>query len=107
MSAETHTLFETAAAPAAETSVYPSTARTIIDKCSGYGFAAGTLTIKLVPSGGSAGNSNIMEIKAFNVGESYTFPGIVGHTLEAGDFISVIASGANLVNLRISGRKVT
>lgn len=101
------TLYESAAAPNAQTTVYTAAVRTIIDKCTGYGVLAADLTINLVPNGGSAASANVMEKKTFGIGESYTYPGIVGHTLEVGDFISVVASLATSVNLRISGRKVT
>lgn len=101
------TLFEAAAAPNAQTVVYTAAQRTIIDKCTGYGVAAADLTINLVPNGGAAGSANVMEKKTFAIGETYTYPAIVGHVLEVGDAISVIASLATSINLRISGRKVT
>lgn len=100
-------LVETGYAPNSETTVYTADLRTIIDRCTGYGVAVADLTIKLVASGDSAGADNVMEKKTFAIGDSYSFPGIVGHVLEPGDFISVLASVGSAVNLRISGRKVT
>lgn len=107
MTVTTSCLYETGAAPNAETTGYTATTRTIIDKCSSYGVAVADLTIKLVPSGGAAATANIVEKKTHALAESHSWPGIVGHTLEVGDFISVLASAAASVNLRISGRKVT
>lgn len=100
------TLIEAAIAPTSETPGYTSTnARTIIDKYSAYAAAAGTLTVKLVANAGTAGASNILAVKSFAAGESYTFPEIVGHILGPGDFISEIATGS--VVRRASGRVST
>lgn len=106
MSVLTSCLFETAFVPNAETTVYTG-GRTIIDKMTSYGVLAGDVTIKLVQSGGTAGTAHTLAKKTFNVGESYTWPEIVGHTLEPGDFISVLASVASAATLRIGGRKVS
>jgi hypothetical protein len=65
------------------------------------------LSVNIVPSGGTASTANLMEKKTFAIGDTHTFPGVVGHVLEVGDFISVVASVASAVSLRISGRKVT
>lgn len=100
-------LVETGYAANAETTVYTAAVRTIIDRCTGYGVGVADLTIKLVPSGGSASAANVVEKKTFAIGDSYSFPAIVGHVLEPGDFISALASAGSAVNLRISGRKVT
>lgn len=94
----------------AETTVYTSTGmRAILDKFTGYNGTAGavTLTIKLVPNGGAAGAGNIMVVKSLAAGETYTFPEVVGHTLENGGFISTIASAATSIVIRVSGREVT
>ena len=82
--------------------------RTIIDKFSGYNGTAGavTLAVNLVPSGGSAGASNLKVLKSLAAGESYTFPEVVGHVLNSGDFISSIAGAATSIVIRISGREI-
>jgi hypothetical protein len=79
--------------------------KTIIDKLTVSNPTAGVLTyaINLVPSGGTAGASNLILTKSLAAGEVYTFPEIVGHVLESGGFISVIASSASLIH-RASGR---
>ncbi len=108
MSVTSSCLFEAASAPSAETTIYTSTgARTMLDKLTSYGVAAADLTLKIVANGGSAATSNILAKKTFAIGEAYTWPELVGHTLEPGDFISAIASAGSSVNLRVSGRKVT
>src|SRR6187431_2842542 len=76
-----------------------SRTRTIIDKFTGNNYTAGivTLTVYLVPFGGAAGNSNILKTKALAAGECYTFPEVVGHTLNPGDFIATNCSAATSV----------
>lgn len=107
MSVTTSTLVETTQLTNAETTVYTATVRTIIDKASSYGVAAADLTVRLIGTGGTAGATNITEKKTHAIGETYNWPSVVGHTLEVGDFISVLASAATSINLRISGRKIT
>ena len=83
--------------------------RTIIDKFTGYNGTAGvvTLTVKLVANAGTAGASNIIETKSLAAGETYSFPGVVGHCLEAGGFISVIAGAVTSIVIRATGREVS
>lgn len=103
-------LITSAYAANSETTVYTaSSVRTIIDKFTGYNGTAGavTLTVKLIASGGSAGASNIVVLKSLSAGETYTFPEIVGHVLESGGFISVVASAATSIVIRASGREVS
>lgn len=105
-------LFTPLQAQNAETSQYtaPTGTRTIIDKFTGTNTTAGaqTLTVKLVQSGGAAGAANtIVSAKTIQPGETYTFPEIVGHVLNPGDFISTLASAAAAITIRASGREVT
>lgn len=102
-------LVETKYAENADTTQYtaPGGTRTLIDKASAFSTAGGTITLRLVPNGGTAGASNVVATKTLAANESYTFPEIVGHTLNSGDFISSVAGAANTVVLRISGREVT
>jgi hypothetical protein len=61
-----------------------------------------------VQSGGSAGNANlIIDDRAVVPGETYLFPELVGQELDAGAFISTIASNATALTLRVSGREIT
>lgn len=94
-----------------QTTQYTSTnVRTIIDKftATNYSAASASLSVNLVPSGGSTGDSNLtVKTKTLQPGETYTFPEIVGHILVSGDFISTLASAATSINIRVSGRIVT
>lgn len=105
-------LFNPVQAAAAETTQYtaPSGTRTIIDKFTGTNTTGGavSLTVKLIPNGGSAGASNtIVSARSLAAGECYTFPEIVGHVLNPGDVISTLASSATSITVRGSGREVT
>lgn len=95
----------------AETTEYTASSgmRTIIDKFTGYNGTGGavTLTVKLVPSGGSAAATNIIVSKSIAAGVTEAFPELVGHVLEPGGFISVLASAATSIVRRCSGREVT
>jgi hypothetical protein len=94
-----------------QTTQYTSTnVTTIIDKftATNYSAAAETLSVNLVTSSYSAGNNNlIVKAKTLQPAETYTFPEIVGQVLNAGDFVSTIASAATSINIRASGREIT
>lgn len=111
MAVVARTLFEPLQAQNVETTQYTSTGvRTIIDKFTGTNTTAGavSLTVKLVASGGTAGAGNtIVSAKSLAAGECYTFPEVVGHVLEAGDFISTLAGAAASITIRASGRQVS
>jgi hypothetical protein len=83
--------------------------RVIIDKFTGYNGTGGavTLTVKLVPSGGTAGASNITVTRAIAAGATDTFPEVPGHSLEPGGFISVLAGSSSAIVIRCTGREVT
>src|SRR5262245_633513 len=111
MSVTAKALFSPNQAANAETTQYtaPASTRTIIDKFTGTNTtaAAQTITVKLIPSGGAAAASNtIVSVKSVAPGECYTFPELVGHVLNPGDFISTLASAAAAITIRASGREV-
>ena len=90
--------------------VSPTGTRAIIDKATITNTTATTATFSanLVSNGGSASDANlIIDARAIAAGECYTCPELVGHILEPGGFISTLASAANTLTLRISGREVT
>ena len=95
----------------AQTTQYTATGvKAIIDKFTATNTSAGavTLSVNLVTSGDTAGNQNLItKTKSLAAGESYTFPEVVGHVLEAGGFISTIASAATSITIRASGREIT
>lgn len=103
-------LFNAKQAESTETTQYtvPTGTRTIIDKFTGTNTSgtAATLTIKLLALGGTAGASNtIVSLKTLQPNETYTFPEVVGHVLEAGGFISTLAGTASAITIRVSGRE--
>jgi hypothetical protein len=112
MAVQAKSLFTPLQAANAETTQYttPAATRTILDKFTGTNTTAGavTLTVKLVQNGGAASASNtIVSAKSLAAGECYTFPEIVGHVLNPGDFLSTLASAATSITIRASGREVT
>lgn len=109
MTAPTHALYETSPVAATEVTVYTSAARTLVDRITSFGLAAvpGDVTIKYVSAGAAAAAGHTLAKKTFGQNESFAWPELTGHTLEAGDFISVLGSVASGTNLRISGRLVT
>lgn len=100
-------------AAAAETNVYISPTGgkgSIIDKFTGTNTTAGavTLTIKLVKVATVAAASNtVVNVKSLAANETYTFPELVGHVLNPGDFISILASAATSITVRVSGRELS
>lgn len=112
MSVTARSLFAPNQAPNANTTQYTAAVgvRTILDKFTGTNTTAGavTLTVFLVPSAGAAGVTNtIVSARSLAAGECYTFPEIVGHVLNAGDFLVTLASAAASITVRGSGREVT
>ena len=84
--------------------------RAIIDKFTATNTSAGneTISVNLIANGGTAGNSNlIVDVRAIAPNETYTFPELVGQVLEAGSFISTIASASNALTIIASGREIT
>jgi hypothetical protein len=81
----------------------------VIDKFTGTNNTGGavTLSVHLVASGGAAGASNLIIVKSIAAGQAYTFPELVGQSLEVGGFISTIASAAASIVLSATGREVT
>lgn len=103
------TLIQAKFAEAVETSQYPSdNCKTAVDKFTATNIsgANATLTVHMVPLGGAAATSNAIT-KVIAPGATWTFPEIVGHSLEAGDVLSTLASAANAIWIRASGRQFT
>ena len=103
-------IIESKAAENAQTTQYTSTdVQTIIDKFVVNNTTGGNVTfaVNLVPSGGSASASNLILSKTILAGQCYTCPELVGHVLEAGDFISTIAGAAASLTIRAAGRQIS
>jgi hypothetical protein len=94
-----------------QTAQYTATAvRAIIDKFTVTNTSAGnvTLSVNLVTVLGTAGDSNlVLDARTIVPNETYTCPELVGHVLEAGGFISTLASAATSLTIRCSGREVS
>ena len=98
-------------AEAVQTAQYTATAvKAIIDKFTVTNTSAGnvTLSVNLVTVSGTAGDSNlVLDARTIVPNETYTCPELVGHVLEAGGFISTLASAATSLTIRCSGREVS
>lgn len=94
-----------------QTTQYTATGITArIDKFTATNYSGSTVTVSvnIVTNSDTAGNQNlIVKTRSLLAGETYTFPELVGTTLEAGGFISAVASAATSVNIRASGVEVT
>ena len=105
------TLVEGKTVESSQTTQYTASGvTTIIDKftATNYSASPATISVNLVASGGSAGNTNIItKTKTLQASEVYTFPELVGQVLVNGDFISTIAGTASAINMRVSGREVS
>ena len=95
----------------AQTAQYTATnCKAIIDKftVTNTNSSNVTISVNLVASGGSAGNSNlIVKTRSVVPGETYLCPELVGQVLEAGGFISTLASAATSLTITASGREIT
>lgn len=104
-------LIEPKLAEATNTVQYTATGvNAIVDKftVTNNGLAAATITINVVTNLGTASVSNrIVNARTIEVGECYTCPEIVGHVLVDADYISTMASAANALTIRASGREIT
>lgn len=98
-------------AESTETTQYTATnVRAIVDKCTVTNVtgSAAVITVRIVPSGGSAGANNAISYqKSVSAGATEVFPEIVGQIMKAGDFISTLAGTASALVLRISGREIS
>jgi hypothetical protein len=94
-----------------QTTQYTATnVRAIIDKFTVTNTSANNITFScnLVTVAGSAGASNlIIDARSIVPDETYTCPELVGQALEAGGFISTLASAATSLTIRASGREIT
>jgi len=93
----------------AQTTQYtsPSLSTTIIDKftATNISASAASISVNLVTSGDIAGTANkITDTRVIASGETYTFPELIGQVLQAGDFISTIASAASAIVITAGGR---
>lgn len=107
MTAATKALRQSAYIANAEGDLFTATQKTIIDKCNSSAVLAGNATLRIVQAGGTPGDEHRQAYKAFNINDGYSWPEIVGQTLEVGDKIRGVCTVASAVTLRLSGREIT
>ncbi len=67
-----------------------------------------TISVNIVPSGGSAGNDNlVLDSRTIVENETYVCPELVGQVMESGSFISTLAGAATSLTIRASGREIS
>lgn len=103
----TAALYQSNFVPTSEAALITAAQKTIIDKCNSSAVLGGTVTLRIVPAAGTSGSQHQQASKVFNVADTYTWPEIVGQTLEAGDSIRAVCTVASAVTIRISGRLIT
>lgn len=83
--------------------------KTIIDKFTATNVSAApvTISVNLVLTGAAGDENLIVKEKSIAAGETYVFPELVGHSLEPSSLISTLASAADALVVRASGREVT
>jgi uncharacterized membrane protein len=98
-------------AEVAQTSQYAAVnVRAVIDKFTVTNTSGSnqTISVNLVNFGGTASANNlVIAARAVAPGETYLCPELIGHVLEAGQFISTLASAAGSLSIRCSGREVS
>lgn len=69
---------------------------------------ARTVTIHVIPSGGSATATNkVLDAKQLQPNQSYNVKELIGKALEAGDFIQALASAATAISMQGSVTEIT
>lgn len=95
----------------AQTSQYTAVnCKTTIDKFTATNTSASpvTISVNLVASADAPANANkVVASKSIAPNETYTFPELVGQSLESGGFISTIASAATSLTISATGREIT
>lgn len=89
----------------------PSNTKARITQCVITNTSAGAETAKvhLVPSGGSADDTNVVfddSVTSVAAGETKTITGAIGQVLEAGGTIQAIASAGTALTLVVSGYEI-
>lgn len=110
MAVEQRTLITAKYAENAQTTQYTSTsAKTVIDKFTASNTSSSdvVLSVNLVENGGSAATTNRILNRTVAAGDTYRCPELIGHSLEAGAFISTLCNTASALVIRASGRVVT
>ena len=107
MTVTTKALRQSAYIANAEGDLFTATQKTVIDKCSSVAVLAGNVNLRIIESGGTPGDQHRQAYKVLNINDGYSWPELVGQTLEVGDKIRGVCTVASAVTLRISGREIT
>lgn len=89
---------------------YAAQAKTIVDAFTVTNTSGGasTITIHVVPPGGSPGADNcVVQSRAVAVNESYSVTPMLGQVIEAGSAIWCVSVATNALVLFASGRVIT
>ena len=87
----------------------PTTARTSIDKFTATNTSGSTavISVHLCESGDTVDDTNkIVDNHSIAVDETYDFPELISHVLNASGFISTVGT-ASALTIRSSGREIT
>ena len=98
------------AASGFETQYTATNATAIIDKFTATNIDSTnqTISVYLVPQGGSPGGSNVVvAIKSIQPYETYLFPELVGQVLLNGGYIETESSAGSALVLSATGREIT
>jgi hypothetical protein len=112
MSVTAKALFDAHTAQATDNVEYtaPTATHTIIDKFTATNITGSsqTLTINLIPSGGSVATANIItNALSIAAGATVDVTDVKNHILNPGDAISAKCGNASALVIRSSGREVT
>lgn len=87
----------------------PASTKTRISAFTATNTTAGavTVTVYLVPSGGSADNTNkVADVVSLAANETKAITGAIGHVLEAAGTIQALASANTSINIVVSGYEI-
>ena len=112
MSVQVKVLIAAKQAEATQTTQYtaPTSTKALIDKftVTNTSATAASLSVNLVTTGDSPGASNlILDTRVIAPHECYSCPELTGQGLEAGGYISTLASAASALTIRCFGREIT
>lgn len=99
-------------APNSQTTLYtsPASTTTRIDKLTVTNVtgSVATISINMIPSGGTVGASNLStQAQAIGAGSTWNSPNEYGHYLNPGDALSVLASAPSALTILVAGTQVT
>ena len=96
--------------PNTQAAQYTSEDKTVVDKFTATNTSASavTLSVNIVAASGSVGDENlIIDVRSIAPNETYMCPEMIGQVLEAGWFISTLASVTSVITICVSGRKIS